>query len=307
MTLPNFIIIGAQKAGTTSLYHYLDQHPEVYMSPIKEPNFFAAEGIKTDPRDPNVTTIEEYRRLFAKVSGEKAIGEASPWYLYSEKAPQRMKYYVPDAKLVAVLRNPTERAYSQFLHFLRDGREPSTDFALALREEEARVRKNVAAGRSSGRADLGAYVSRGFYHAQLRRYYDHFGPEKIRVYLSEELSADPVGMTQDVFGFLGVDDTFAPTVSTKYNVAGIPKNKALHAFLVGQHPARRALRFLKTYLPAGLRLRVAEQHARLRSRNFVEPPQLAPEVRRHLVGVYREDILRLQDLLQRDLSAWLRA
>lgn len=304
MTMPNFLIIGAQKAGTTSLYHYLGQHPQIYVSPIKEPNFFASEGEKPDPRKPSVNDIDTYRGLFRGVSGEKAIGEASPWYLYSPKAPERIKHYVPDTKLIAILRDPTERAYSQFLHFVRDGREPTTDFARALQEEEVRVRDNQAA--SANRGGLGAYLSRGFYHAQLKRYFDLFDRSQIRVYLSEDLNSDPIGVVQDVFRFLEVDKTFVPVISTKYNASGVPKNKLLHAFLTKPHLVKRSLRRLKLYLPSELRLRIADGLAYLRNRNFVEPPQLSPEMRQQLVEVYREDILKLQDLIQRDLSKWLK-
>lgn len=133
MTLPNFLIIGAAKAGTTSLYHYLAQHPQIYMSPIKEPNFFALEERCVDFRGPgdhlyikqfSVTELERYRSLFQGVTHEQAVGEASPLYLYSPVAPARSHRYVPEMKLIAILRHPVDRAYSAFLHLLRDEREP---------------------------------------------------------------------------------------------------------------------------------------------------------------------------------------
>jgi hypothetical protein len=306
MTMPNFLIIGAQKAGTTSLYHCLGQHPQIYMSPIKEPNFFAAEGEKPDPRKPSVNDIEAYRELFRGVSYETAIGEASPWYLYSPKAPERIKHYIPDAKLIAILRDPPERAYSQFLHFVRDGREPTTDFAQALREEEIRVHNNLAAGNATDRDALGAYINRGFYHAQLERYFELFDRSQIRVFLSDDLSSDPISVLQDVFRFLEVDKTFVPDISIKHNASGMPKNKLLHAFLTKPHPIKRFVRRLKLHLPSGLRLRIANGLAYLKSRNSVEAPQLPLEMRQQLIEVYREDILKLEVLIQRDLSKWLR-
>src|SRR5215210_1748036 len=151
--LPNFLVIGAGKSGTTSLYHYLRQHPDVYMSPVKEPLFFAAEGGRIRFPGPDgrmisraanpgaVTRMKDYRALFAGVSGKKAVGEASPQYLYTPEAPLRIKHYVPEAKLIAVLRNPVERAYSAFLHRTRLGREPLADFSEALRQEDSRMRE----------------------------------------------------------------------------------------------------------------------------------------------------------------------
>jgi Sulfotransferase family len=170
--MPNFLIIGAAKSGTTSLYHYLNQHPQIYMSPEKEPEFFALEGRKLDFDGPDgkevinrriqrnrPTNIEEYRALFEGVSGETAIGEASPWYLYSVQAPSRISYYIPGVKLIAVLRNPVERAYSLFLYLRLRGQEPLSDFSQALQAEEVRKRDNWEW--------WWYYKDVGFYHAQL--------------------------------------------------------------------------------------------------------------------------------------------
>ena len=169
VALPNFLIIGAAKAGTTSLYRYLEQHPEVYMSPVKEPKFFALGGERLDYRGPgdearmrgaSVTSLEDYRELFRGVSTETAVGEASTLYLYSERAAARIKHHVPDVKLIAVLRNPVDRAYSDFLHLVRDGIEPLTDFPQALEAEESRIRSRWA--------PMWHYRRRGFYHPQLK-------------------------------------------------------------------------------------------------------------------------------------------
>lgn len=297
VTMPNFLVIGAMKAGTTALYSYLEQHPQIYMSPVKEPNFFAFEGEKMNFRAPqdqrginrdSVTKIEAYRALFGGVMNEKAIGEASHWYLYSPKAPHRIKHHIPEAKLIAILRNPVDRAYSQFLHFVRDGQEPITDFARALQEEERRIGNNWAFGR---------YASRGFYYDQLRRYFDMFDESQIRVYLYEDLHTDSASMLQDVFQFLGIDKVFAPEVSIRPNVSGIPRNKALHALFTRSGRTKAVLR---PYLPSRV-LRIA---GNIKDRNLVRP-ELAPDVRRQLIALYREDVLKLQDLIGRDLSDWL--
>ena len=177
MTLPNFLIIGAMKSGTTALYYYLAQHPQVYMSPVKEPNFFCSEGQAS--REDTVARLETYQGLFKDVSDEKVIGEASHCYLYEPEAAVRIQQYLPDAKFVAVLRDPVDRAYSHFLHMVRNGTEPLTDFAQALREEE------VGAHRERSPQD---YIGRGLYYDQLKRYFDTFGQDQVRVYLYEDLS-----------------------------------------------------------------------------------------------------------------------
>ena len=299
--MPNFLIIGAGKSGTTSLYHYLGQHPQVYVSPVKEPKFFALEGEKPDFRGPGddqemmnrvannraVTSIKEYQDLFRGVRGEKAVGEASPIYLYSPEAPDRIKRHVPQAKLIAVLRDPAERAYSAFLHQVRNGWEPLTHFSEALRDEERRMQDNWH--------HLFHYKHRGFYHAQLSRYYERFGPEQIRVYLYEDLKADAAGVMRDLYGFLGVDEGFAPDTSLKYNRAGVPRNGAARALVRNLNSLTP---FLKGALPFGVRQRI-------KGGLFAEPPPLAAEVRRGLIEEYREDVLRLQGLIGRDLSGWL--
>lgn len=148
MTMPNFLIVGAQKAGTTSLHYYLKQHPQIYMRPRKEPHFF--EGMHWDFYRPGrimlaVTDLADYQALFEGVTDEKAIGEASASYLYSPKAPTLIKRSIPDARLIAILRNPPDRAYSNFLHCVRGGRESIVDFAEALRVEEERIILEYAA------------------------------------------------------------------------------------------------------------------------------------------------------------------
>ena len=290
MVMPNFLVIGAMKSGTTALYYYLEQHPQIYMSPIKEPNFFCYEGQVVADRN-SITQIGDYQDLFKGVSDEKAIGEASHCYLYEPRAVERIEHYVPEAKLIAILRNPVDRAHSHFLHLVRNGTEPLTDFAQAIREETGARQKEM----------FQDYVGVGLYHDQLKRYFDAFGRDRIRVYLYEDLSNAPIDTLQDAFRFLEVEDSFVPDVSVKRNVSGYPKYKILDKFLRKPKVAKQAI---KLYLPTGLRWRLSEAFDNLKTRNLIEPPPVQPEVRRQLIEVYREDILKLQELICRDLSGW---
>lgn len=292
MTMPNFLIIGAMKSGTTALYYYLEQHPQIYMSPVKEPNFFCS-GQHGNSDSTSVTRLRAYQDLFKGASGEKALGEASHCYLYEPGAVAQIQQHVPDARLVAVLRNPVDRAYSHFLHMVRNGTEPLTDFARALREEEAGALQ---------KRRFQDYIGRGRYYEQLKRYFDAFDRNQVRVYLYEDLSNAPIDTLQDIFRFLAVEDSFLPDVSLRRNVSGYSRYKTLDKFLRKPSSVKDAL---KTYLPARLRWRLSKAFDDLKTRNLVEPPAVQSEVRRQLVGVYREDILRLQDLIQRDLSGWL--
>jgi len=298
MTMPNFLVIGEARCGTTALYHCLKQHPQIYMSPVKEPKFFAYEGEELDFRGPGdmkahrtaITDLESYRALFNGVADERAVGEVSPVYLYSHKAPERIGHHIPDSKLIAILRHPAERAYSSFLKLVRDNREPLTDFAQALEQEPQRIRDNWE--------PFWFYKLRGFYSGNVERYFEFFGRERVRIYLHDDYIADPVGLFQDIFRFLGVDHTFVPDVSRQRNLSGVPKSRVLDAFLRDPNPIKSALTPL---LPAGLRGRLSKS---LKSKNLVKPP-FPPEVRKQLIDEYRPDILKLQELINKDLSQWL--
>jgi hypothetical protein len=302
--MPNFLIIGAMKAGTTSVYRYLKQHPQVYMSPKKEPEFFALEGRKLDFNGPegrervnrdmeriNPTTIEGYRELFNGVCGEKAIGEASLVYQYSQQAPERIKHHIPEARLITILRNPTERAYSAFSYLRLEDREPISDFSRALQAEEARILDNWKW--------VYHYKSLGFYHDQLKRYFDMFDRDQIKVYLYDDLRADIPSVMKSMFRFLEVDDGYTPDTSLRHNISGVPRSGPLSSLIDGPNPIKTTL---KPFIPEELRWRIV---ARLKKGNLVEPPTLDPLVRGGLIEAYQEDIRKLEDLIGRDLSAWL--
>jgi hypothetical protein len=309
MTMPNFFIIGAQKAGTTSLYHYLNQHPQVYMSPVKEPFFFDheispdGEVIETEFGDPGdhyasaFSNIEDYRALFRGAKNELAIGEASPLYIYVPGTAERIKGYVPEAKVIALLRNPADRAYSSFLHARRIGVEPLADFAQALKEEEGRIRNNWHY--------VFHYLNRGLYHAQLKPYYELFGQESVGVWLYEDLKEDPIGTTQSILRFLSVDGSFVPDVSRKHNPAGIPGSYTARTALRGVQTVAKTLKKIvppasRTY-PLASKMR---QH--VQGQIVSKPPQMNPEIRSELLEGYRRDILKLQELTGLDPSVWLK-
>lgn len=308
MTLPNFLVIGAIKGGTTSLYHYLKQHPQIYLSPIKEARFFAVEF--DQPMDTGfnrfapVKDLESYCALFEQVTDEKAIGEVSPQYLCSPVAAANIKAHIPDAKLIAVLRNPVDRAYSSFMHHVRDGAEPLTNFADALAAEPDRIQQQYG--------PLWHYKQAGFYYEQLQRYYACFDSSQIKIYLYEDLRHNLPGVLQEIFQFLEVDPNFMPDTRTKHNVSGVPQNAYLHQTLSKRNPAYRALRSTLNYLPQ-LKSSVKESAVlkayqrwvdQIKTQNLVKPV-LSDELRVKLTQAYRTDILQVQDLIHRDLSHWL--
>ena len=297
MTLPNFLIIGAAKSGTTSLYSYLNQHPQIYFSPFKEPRFFALEGLEINYQGPAqiinqkaINTLEEYQKLFAAVKDEKAVGEASTLYLYSEQAPKKIKQYLPDVKIIAILRNPIDRAYSSYSHLVRDGFE-TLSFAEALQQEKQRVTQNWS--------PLWHYQQRGFYYQQLARYYDLFDEAQIRVYLYDDFVKNTPQVVADIFDFLGVDPNFIPDTDKKMNVSGVPKNKVFHQIITKDNPLKSVV---KQFLPQSVRQKL---YKKIKSSNLEKQSAMSPEIRRQLAEVFEQDIAQLEKLLQRDLSTWL--
>ena len=242
MTLPNFLIIGAAKSGTSSLRKYLNQHPQVFADVASEPGFFAFEGANPQFAGPGddivnkavVTELGDYEHLFESVSNESAIGEASVVYLYSEKSPQRIKQYIPNVKFIVILRNPVERAVSSYYHLVRDGFEPFVDFSLALAAEDERIRLNWQ--------HLWHYKRMGMYHDQLCRYFRLFRAEQFAIFTYDEFSADPSTVLKQIFKFLDVEDTFLPDLSRRYNVSGNPKSRFLHSLLTRPSLARSILK-----------------------------------------------------------------
>lgn len=298
MVMPNFLILGAANSGTTSLYDYLKQHPDIYMPEVKEPRFFAFEdealkfcGPGDEHRNANsVTRLDEYRALFSGVTKEKAIGEASPPYLYIPKAAERIRHHIPNAKLIAILRNPADRAFSNFMHQRAIGYEPLADFSMAIEDEETRIKNNWSF--------IWHYRARGYYYKQIKRFMDIFPHENIRIYLYEDFSENNVALIQDIFRFLGVDDTFCPNVSIQHNPTGEPKSQFFMRFLRDPGLAKA---IAKRLLPYSLR---ANLKSRLLARNTAGQA-MPPDFRRKLLEDYRPDIAKLEKLLDRDLSVWL--
>jgi hypothetical protein len=292
VTLPNFIVIGAAKAGTTALYWYLAEHPAVFMSAVKETNFFAynvdAEGrlLYGDPdvhRFP-VKTQEEYEGLFREVGGATAIGEASPLYLESPQASVRMRALLPGARIVCSLRHPVDRAYSDYLMYLRRRGRP---FDPA---------RELSAGASWARPDS-RWMQVSRYHGQLERYFDVFPREQIHVLLFDDIKQNALSATQAVYRFLDIDPTFAPDMDTPHAPGGVPASPMLEGFL-----ARSAITSaLRPWMPT----RAANWVRRLRARTLRKAPVLPPAVRKEVTACFRDDIRRTSDLIGRKLDHWL--
>ncbi|MDY6807060.1 MAG: sulfotransferase [Cyanobacteriota bacterium] len=293
MKLPTFLIIGIEKSGTTSIYNYLKQHPQVYMSPIKETNFLEREWEDVDNPNPRkIRTFEAYCNLFKDATDEIAIGEASPNYLFHyKKSSERIERYVPNVKTIAILRDPVQRAYSDYLMHLRDAINVGKVSSLY---EQAKFK-----------SDTSFTIRKGFYYEPVKYYFDKFGRERVKIYLYKDLCRDSAALMQDIYGYIGVDDSFAVDTSKKAQKAAVPKNQFLNRLLKTKNPLRSAIASgLKLVTTEKMREKMRSNIMSLNSKGKEAVP-LTPEETKILRELYREDILKLQDLLQRDLSSWL--
>lgn len=306
--LPNFFIVGAGKAGTTSLHRYLAQHPQIYMSPVKEPCYFADEirpaalsaqvrrhvAVQTraladllgDGRPvPALGWLacdwDEYLRLFRHANGQRAIGESSAAYLWSATAAENIAAVAPHARIMMILRDPAERAYSQYLH----------QVSVGLTRAKFREHLRACHGPHTELGIHHPFLEVGLYYRQVQRYLDRFPRDRVRIYWYEEAWRDPAALLRDVLEFLGVDASFRADMSERSHARRAPRFATTHYLMkrLAIWPSLRAL------VPRAVR-RAA----------FRRPPPMDREDRRWLVDYYRDDIDRLVTLTGRDLSAWQR-
>ena len=296
--MPQFLLIGAARAGTTAIYSYLRQCPDIFMPRLKEPNFFAFEGQTLACRGPgadyinnSVTRLAEYRDLFATSPPGAVLGEASPLYLFADQAAARIRHHAPEARLVVVLRNPVDQAFSHFMYATKQRIEPLTDFVAALAAEDQRM--------ADGWQPLFGYSRFPRYAEQLARYLALFPRDQILIRLYEEFERDPATLMQDILGHIGVTSGFRPDMAVKHNAGGVPKNRIFQDFLMKSNPVTRAIGLV---VPQETRLRIRD---RLAGFNLKRDETMPPEARAILLNRLGDQIKALQPMIDRDLSAWL--
>jgi hypothetical protein len=299
---PNFMIIGAAKSGTTSLADYLDQHPEIYMCPGKEPNYFALAGATLPPAGPvspeihfkhwytyTVTDYAKYLALFDKVTTEKAVGDASVRYLYFPEAASRIAEAIPQVRLIAILREPVSRLYSHYCMNVQYQMEP-LELPEAIAAETGRIQ-----------AKWGwdwHYVGVSKYAGQLKRFFQHFAKEQIKVFLYDDFVKEPVKVFQEICSHIGVDRNFVPDMSQKGKVAYRPKNLALDRWL---HWPREIRPGIARYIPRRLPEPII---ASLRHWNSAPIPKIDSSLRAKLREHFVEDVREVESILGRKTN-WL--
>ncbi|GAA5034721.1 sulfotransferase [Marivirga lumbricoides] len=301
--LPDFLIIGAGKSGTTSLDNYLKQHPQIFISERKEPNFFGYElnqlsdfSVKSeiDHYKGSVTNLEEYLKLFSSSQPGQLKGETSNTYMYHTTAAERIYHYNPNIKLIAILRQPAERLYSRFLHLARENELPSENFSDCFDKSSIWWWRN----------DL---VKEGMYAQYLTKYYKLFDQNQIKIFLFEDLKSHPEKLFKDIFEFLNVDSSFEPNLSVEYNQSGFIKNKKIDAIFGAKGIINRGVKLLlprKTLTALKNNHKLQKKIQTLRNRNL-HKPKFDNNLKNKITNeIYLEDIKQLEKLIKRDLSHW---
>ena len=303
--LPNFFIVGAAKSGTTSFAEYLGEHPQIYMSPVKEPHYFSSDidsrliPENVQPEDYFavhplakrhalcIRRPEHYQLLFAAAEGAKAVGEASPSYLYSELAPRRIAEEVDDPRILIFLRNPIWRSYSHFQMDLRFGVAATNDFLKAVELDWN------AAQKGWGVSHL--YVELGLYVPQLKRYLQRFPAERVKIYLHDDYRKDVRQTLLEILTFLGVEPTLQHIAADRKH--GEASRQPIFSGIDGTSSSG-TFRALRKVVPQTVRSKVKT----LLSRN---PRRMRRHEFEAMVPHFREDVRELSSMLGRDLCHWL--
>ena len=283
----DFFIVGAPKAGTTSLYHYLNEHPEIVMSRQKETDYFSDEDLQKQGLyygKNRINTLEKYHSLFQNVD-QKKIGEASVSYLFYEDVPQKIKAYNSNGKIIIMLRNPVDRAFSHYL----------MDYRLGL------ISKSFESILENKKKDIKAalfyqqYIELGQYFGQVKRYIEKFGKENVTIIFYYDFKNHVVKEVQKVYEFLEVDSKYRAKIENKHNTYSMPKNNWIR--LIYSFVSFRKI--LNRILPKR-KVRKIKEKLFIKSKK----PKLSDVLRARLINLYAHDIKQLEELLSVDLSQW---
>jgi hypothetical protein len=301
--LPDFLIIGAPKAGTTALHAALMQHPQLRLSVPKEPKYFlcgdAPPPLYVGPGDAHsrrewIWRREDYTRLFADIPGDILCGESTPFYLFDKQSHLRIAEAVPDVKLIAVLRDPVDRAYSNWMHLWADGLEPVADMVSACARERQRVH--------AGWAPFWRYIELGKYGEQLRHLRRYFDESQIMTLRYRELVDEPDKTTDRVCSFLGVKEGVigaVPRDNTRPFVHDSPRTRQFARVL-------RAGAWVGAAFPPHIWRRASEPVLALfHKRGDDHRPHLTGTERSQLIDYFRDDIALLEQLTGQSFGDWL--
>lgn len=281
MRLPNLIGCGAGKSGTTSLYHYLNQHPDIFMAKAKEVHFFSHHYTKG---------IGWYAENFKSAKEEKVAGEFSTSYMCAPDVPKRMHDLVPEAKLLFVFRNPVERAYSNYWFSVSIGTQDETvSFSEAIRQEPGYTK----------------YVISGFYYSHLGAFLEYYSQDKIHIIITEDLKKNPLHQLVECYRFLGVDSSFQPDVERSYNKTVNATEKWKVSMFRTWTNYKKRLKPSMRWLPNNLRRNLSFLEKNL-ANNLIgkKRPALSMEDRSYLAELYKDHNEALAQFMGRSLVDW---
>ena len=295
--LPNFLIVGAAKCGTSSLHNYLNQHPNIFMPSfnkegknVKEPQFLVKNKVKNRLHF-GVWTWEEYQSLFKQAKQQRAIGESSVFYLfYYQDAINEIKNRLGnDVKIIIMLRNPIDRAYSAFQHVSRGLKEQQT-FEYSLEMEKGRLEKDKTL------TPMVMYKEMGMYYKMVKAYLDSF--KDVHIILHEDFSFSTSKVVKEVFQFLGVDKNQKINSDIRYNVGGKSwSNNTLKKVFVTESK-------LKTVVKKIAHKKTRKTIRDILSRPFIKQVSMKKKTREDLIRYFRKDIKKLARLINKDLINW---
>ena len=297
--LPNFLIVGAAKCGTSSLHKYLDQHPEIFMSKVKEPRFISSQVTPFPLNGPGdhkveawyVKNFEDYAKLFEGAEGFPVVGESSADTLYFHKGTiPVIKKYLGDPRIIIMLRNPVKRAFSAYQHMVRDLRE-DLSFEDGLKEEPNRIVNNWEL--------IYHYRTASLYYESVKAFLENFS--SVKVILTEEQEKRPQQILRDIFRFLNVAPDVDVNTEIRYNMSGKPKSQWLHQFFFEGNMARKlAQPIVRKLFSHETRMRIAQK---IQEKNLTRLT-INPDTKHELQNYFETDIQKLEKLLSRDLSLW---
>lgn len=302
--LPNFLVVGAMRAGTTTLYQALRSHPSIFMASVKETNFFVFVDGQLDlplTRESarvfvsnSVTTPNEYLDLFRGAREAKAIGEVSPSYLFSPGAAARIRHSLPHARIIILLRDPVDRAYSAYLR--RAGASPDPHAFLRIAEEEHRKYEE------GQRLTHYPLIAGSLYSRLLSPYLEQFSPSRMFIRIFESFWNTPQRSMGELYGFLGLEPILSGIAHL--NRSGIPRYKTVDAAL---RKGTGLKTFVKTRFPPPAVRSLVNLKQRIEDWTLKGPEKLPSHIRSRLVGRYfDQDISVIEQLLDVDLEKWRR-
>lgn len=302
---PNLFIVGQPKSGTTALHQFLGQHPEIYMSSIKEPHFFCADfHLESDraygkQRFYDFRSESAYLQLFSKAKNVKIVGESSTNYLYSQVAAEKIYNFNPDAKIIIVLREPAQFLYSLHSHYVKFTEENEPDFLTALALETKRQQEEALSPRVTSPSYL-YYSQRVQYYQQLKRYRDRFKPEQIKVIIFEEFKSANERIFSEILEFLGVESNFTPEYAA-INVNKEVKFKAINNLI--NNPVAKSIS--KNLLSQEFNDFVRDNIVEKLLWHQAPKATMPEEIKLQLKQQYQPEVAKISDLLQLDLlSKW---